>query len=245
MSIFDGSEKEIGRGAQAIVYRYKGFAYKVYNDNYPKEYIKGEYLIQDEINQMDLSVVKYYKTEKENVIKMDLIDGVTLAERMKCENYAHGIEDMIQLQKQILQKINHNLPTLKSYALKDLNHMTIDEEKKKKAIEIMDCIPETDNLLHLDFHLLNIMYAKGVYYIIDWINARIGNPVYDYARSYIILNEIAEGLAQQYLALLEQDKEIDLTYFNQAVYVMALLRTKEHKSVRTEELIQNMENTID
>lgn len=45
MSIFDGSQKEIGRGKQAIVFRYNGFAYKVYKNEYPKEWIQGELFI--------------------------------------------------------------------------------------------------------------------------------------------------------------------------------------------------------
>lgn len=35
MTIFDGSEREIGKGAKAKVYAYKGDAYKVYNQGYP------------------------------------------------------------------------------------------------------------------------------------------------------------------------------------------------------------------
>ena len=36
---FDGSQKVIGKGAQAVVFLYQGFAYKVYNESYPAEWI--------------------------------------------------------------------------------------------------------------------------------------------------------------------------------------------------------------
>lgn len=39
---FDGTEKIIGRGAQAKVFLYQNFAYKVYNSSYPAEWILFE-----------------------------------------------------------------------------------------------------------------------------------------------------------------------------------------------------------
>ena len=39
---FDGSQKKIGKGAQAEVLLYHGFAYKVYNKSYPAEWIAFE-----------------------------------------------------------------------------------------------------------------------------------------------------------------------------------------------------------
>ena len=39
---FDGSQKVIGKGAQAEVFLYHGFAYKVYKESYPAEWITFE-----------------------------------------------------------------------------------------------------------------------------------------------------------------------------------------------------------
>ena len=39
---FDGSQKVIGKGAQAEVLLYHGFAYKVYKESYPAEWIAFE-----------------------------------------------------------------------------------------------------------------------------------------------------------------------------------------------------------
>ena len=58
MPVFDGSEKIIGRGAQAVVYHWQGFAYKVYPDQYPKEWIRHELQVQDVVSKLNLPVVK-------------------------------------------------------------------------------------------------------------------------------------------------------------------------------------------
>ncbi|HEY3109423.1 MAG TPA: aminoglycoside phosphotransferase family protein [Chloroflexota bacterium] len=52
----------------------------------------------------------------------------------------------------------------------------------------LEAIARRDVLLHLDFHPLNVLVAGGeVAAIIDWANARAGDPRADVARTYTIL----------------------------------------------------------
>lgn len=74
---FDGTQKLIGKGAQAEVFSYHGFAYKVYNESYPAEWIAFEKQ-QKAVNKAGLSPVKYYDTDDPHIIKMDLVQGEQL-----------------------------------------------------------------------------------------------------------------------------------------------------------------------
>lgn len=247
MPIFDGSQREIGKGAQAVVYLYKGYAYKVYSDHYPAAWINGELLIQNEINKTVLPVVRYYATEEPNILKMDFIDGVTLGDRMQHEGYGHGVADLVQLQQQIHRVTGANIPTFKSYAVDTLHAMRVDPQRKSRALGILDAIPERPNLLHLDFHFLNIMYAQGQYKLIDWINARVGNPIFDFARSYVLLSEIPPAygdFSQEYMALITKEKLVDSADLHQAIYVCALLRTSESNRSETTALLEKAEAAL-
>ena len=75
---FDGSQKVIGKGAQAEVLLYHGFAYKVYKESYPAEWIAFEKKQQQAVNKTGLCSVKYYDTDNPYIIKMDLVEGVQL-----------------------------------------------------------------------------------------------------------------------------------------------------------------------
>ena len=75
---FDGSQKIIGKGAQAEVLLYHGFAYKVYNQSYPAEWIAFEKEQQQAVNKAGLCPVKYYDTDDTHIIKMDLVEGEQL-----------------------------------------------------------------------------------------------------------------------------------------------------------------------
>lgn len=241
MTIFDGSEREIGKGAQAKVYAYKGNAYKVYNRGYPAQWISFERKVQEEVNRTNLPVVKYEGTEDPHIIKMELIDGVTLGDRIQTEGYKKGIQDLVELQKMVHSVTNLALPTLREYAFDILEKLDTDLHAKINARRILDEIVDTNNLLHLDFHFLNVMYTGEKYYIIDWINARLGNPVFDFARTFVLLNEISPCIAENYLTEIFKDSKFNTKVFWRAVYVMALLRLKESKSEKTINLLREVE----
>lgn len=235
--MFDGSQKEIGRGMQAIVYYYKGFAYKVYQKEYPKEWIHFEVQIQNEINKTQLPVVKYYETEDLHVTKMDFLDGVTMADRLQKGKYKSGVEDLLALQKKVNAITDVKVPMFKPFATREINQMQFEQGAKDKALKYLEEIEERYNLIHLDFHFSNIMFVHDKYYIIDWINTRLGNPIFDYARSYVLMNEFAYRQGQKYHSLIQKDKEVDTSKLDKAVYVMALLRLKEQMSERTLSLL--------
>lgn len=241
MSIFDGSQVVIGRGAQATVYLYRGSAYKVYKEDYPAAWISVELHIQQQLAKTDLPVVTYFPTPDPHILKMDYIPGKTLGDRVRTDRYKNGIVDMLVLQKSVHSHTQVPLAPFTPWAEGQLANMDIDPRAKARALEFLADIPQQPNLLHLDFHLLNILHTGQQYYIIDWVNAKTGNPIYDFARSYVILHEFVYRLSSSYLSRITKDRDIDMTHFQKALYIMALLRLKEHRSKKTLALLAALE----
>lgn len=73
---------EVGFGMMAKVYSYQGYAYKCFNEGYPKEWIEYEYRIQQEIMKSGLPIPQYYESEFPNSIKMDLINGISMYDKL-------------------------------------------------------------------------------------------------------------------------------------------------------------------
>lgn len=48
-------------------------------------------------------------------------------------------------------------------------------------------LPDGDDLCHMDFHPDNLLFTGRGWMILDWMNARCGNPLADIARSALIL----------------------------------------------------------
>ena len=87
-------------------------------------------------------------------------------------------------------------------------------------------------------HFLNIMIPSDAelladkinYTIIDWMNARLAPPVFDYARTYVIFNEFAKEAVGFYKTAIWPDLQalgISEEDFFDAVKVCTVLRSKE------------------
>lgn len=242
MLLMDGTQKEIGLGKQAIVYYYKDYAYKVFN-NANKDWIDYEVYVQNEILKSNLPVIKYHDSN-DCYIKMDYIEGQTLGSKILKDKYKNGVEDLLFLQRKIHRVKSLNLKSFKVFALEQLDSLDVSTVQKNNVLNILNDLDDCDVLLHLDFHFLNIMESNNEYTIIDWVNAKLGNPLFDYARTYVIMNEFAFRLGKKYLTLLRNDQEINSINLDQAIYVMALFRLNEEKSERTLKLISEFEDKM-
>ena len=228
--IFDGSGIVIGRGAQADVYSFHGYAYKVYKPAYPVEWIEFEKRQQSEVNRAGLSPVRYYDTEDPHIVKMDLIEGVTLEKKM-FEGFSGGFD----LLAKMFRKVHQADPSdVQMPRLIDTAGIGLSEEDKNKILPIIERLSSSleNRICHLDMHFLNVMLPKdgSEPVIIDWINSRIAPAVFDYARTYVVLKECApevlglyeDAVASDIAALGITDKD-----FDDAVTVCTVIRNRE------------------
>ena len=228
--IFDGSEKVIGRGAQADVYSFQGYAYKVYRPSYPVEWIGFEKRQQSEINRAGLSPVRYYDTEDPHIVKMDLIEGDTLEKKM-----LGGFTGGFDLLAEMFRKVHKADPSgVQMPRLIDTAGIGLSEEEKNKIFPVIERLSSTlDNrICHLDMHFLNVMLPKdgSEPVIIDWINSRIAPAVFDYARTYVVLKECAPevlGLYESAVAADIASLKISDKDFEDAVTVCTVIRNRE------------------
>lgn len=237
-SIFEAEKKQIGVGKRAVVYFYDGFAYKVYKPPYPTEWVQYEIETQQKLCKTSLPVVRYFKTEDPYIIKMDYLEGITLGERIKTQRYKQGVEDLIRLQKEIHSAENTALPKITERFFTRLEKVNFDDTHKALAIKCLKEIEDKNHLCHLDFHFNNIMFSNDQYYIIDWVDAGVCNPILDFARTYVILYEYANRMSQKYLSFIKKDKSIETKNIDKAIYLMALLRTAEGAGPKVYELAE-------
>lgn len=235
----------IGQGKMANVYLWKGFAYKCFEANYPEEWLDYEMNLQNVISACHLPTVKYMPSEFPNSIKMDYIEGISLADRMRKEKYKDGVDDLFHLFKEVHAIREIELPKLNPYLVREISEMTYDEKLQADALQYISEIPDDQVLCHLDFHFLNIMYSNNQYTIIDWVNAKLGNSIYDFARSYVILHEFTFRLSKKFLSRVQKEYSFDPTDLTKAILVMALHRLTETDSDKVKALIHELSETLD
>ena len=233
---FDGTQKVIGKGAQAEVLLYHGFAYKVYKESYPAEWIAFEKEQQKAVNKAGICPVKYYDTDDPHIIKMDLVTGDQLE-----KSVPKAPEQGFLLLAKAFRFVHEadasdtTIPPLSATA-----GFALSDEEKSVVLPIIERLSQKYKscICHLDMHFLNIMIPsdeeliadKINYTVIDWMNTRIAPPVFDYARTYVIFDEFAKEAVDFYKAAVWPDiQALGITEedFFDAVKVCTVLRSKE------------------
>lgn len=232
---------EIGEGMIAKVYSWEGYAYKCFNEAYPKEWLEFELNQQKEVCKSSLPIPKYYESEFKNSIKMDLIQGVSMAERLTDCGKKQIMDDFMYWFEKIHEVSNLKLHSLDKEIPSQIESSPVDDEIKVRArecFEYVNCVVLEQNVLcHMDYHLLNVMYEGNNIRLIDWVNARDGKPIWDFARTYVIFYQYVAGMKRDYekrvIALRGYSEEV----FKKAVYVEAVCRLNEQNTKRVKQLI--------
>lgn len=232
---------EIGAGMVAKVYSWKGYAYKCFNEGYPKEWIDYEYNQQNEICKCELPVPGYYESEFPNTIKMDLITGISMFERFDVAGKDVVMTDFMTWFKRIHEVKGLTLHSISKYLCKQIDVAPVTKEQKLYAKQcymfVEKEVLEDEALCHMDYHTLNVMYESDDIRIIDWVNAKNGKPIWDYARTYVIFYEYAAGLKRRYMKQVLALEGYSEDIFIKAVYVIAVCRLNEHDTKRVRQLI--------
>jgi len=232
--------KEIGIGKTAKVYSDGQYAYKVFLHDVAIEDINYEMKIQSLINtHTNLNVCHYHSLVDKQTIRMDLIEGISLADRIRKEKYKGWMDDFIDLQMDVYQYKDLDIPSAKVVFKRQILSSKLDKSYKDIALNILDSIDDQTTLCHFDFHPLNIIFDGSKYVIIDWVNAKLANPILDIARTYIIFKQYIKRQANRYLRLICQKMGYDIQAVHRVLPLMAFLRFQENDDSSFEnELLQ-------
>lgn len=142
--------------------------------------------------------------------------------------------------KSASEKINDfSIPYLNPTLIKRINSIDIEDSRKQLAIKFISEIEDKKALCHMDYHFFNIMCSDDKYLVIDWMDSKLGNPIYDYARSYIILYEFVSEFDELYLEAVKNQYDVDEADLKKAIYVMAVHRLAETNSNKLRDFINS------
>jgi hypothetical protein len=218
----------VGQGKIAKIVSDGVFAYKVFPTWVPLAYIKNEVDILKEIkSKTRLNIVECDLLKDEHALKMTLISGKTLANKMRKEKFQEGVETLIQCQTQCYQYHDLKLEDAFQNFEMQINTSQLETNIKIKALESLHSIPRQQVLCHFDIHFDNIMMEDDRWIIIDWANAKLGHPAMDIARTYIIMLQYVKRKANIYLRGICKEMNFKVEDVMKAVPLMATLRLLE------------------
>ncbi len=85
------------------------------------------------------------------------------------------------LHAMVHEKCSHELVDVRTAALEAMENDAVfsflSDASRQKLERYIRSLPESDNIIHLDFHTDNILCDGENYYVIDWMTADRGNPL--------------------------------------------------------------------
>jgi uncharacterized protein (TIGR02172 family) len=149
-------------------------------------------------------VGEIYELDGRSGLIYERLEGISMVEDMKTRpwKFLKHARSLAELQFKIHEKSTTGLPSYKDrlrYDIDETSHLT--DDLRRKARDLLDRLPDGQNICHGDFHPENVLITKKGPVVIDWMTACSGSSWADVARTNLILT-IGVKAAGKYLPLL-------------------------------------------
>ncbi|MBR3149077.1 MAG: phosphotransferase [Eubacterium sp.] len=183
----------IGEGANGIVYRTDpDTIVKVYKSPDSLAEIHNERELARKAFVMGIPTAIPYDVVKVGDLYgsvFELLDAKSFAQLI---NEGESVDALAKASVDILKTIHSTtlkpgeLPSKKTEAIGWAEYCLpyLPEETGAKLVELFKAIPETDTMLHGDYHIKNIMQQNGENLLIDMDTLAMGHPIYEFAAIY-------------------------------------------------------------
>ncbi len=201
-------EKPIALGRTAEVYAWEdGWVLKLFHDWFPEEAVRTEARLARAVQASGLHVpavgeileigdrlgLPYQRVHGSSILELVRAKPWTLPRfsRLLAELQA-GMHDSDTVT---------GLPPQRQRLENKIHHAQgLSPELKAAALEALAAMPQGAQLCHGDFHFDNVLMTADGPVVIDWIDATLGRPLADVARSsVIILGILAPGSAANWV----------------------------------------------
>lgn len=235
--------KAIAKRETKTVYQDDDKTVKLFVENYSKANILNEALNQARVEEStDLNIPKLIEVSKiENrwALVSEHIEGTPLNLLMKDnpEKQDEYLELFVKIQLEVLSKQVPLLSRIKDKFRRKLTEANnIDENTRYELLQRLEGMKNHAKLCHGDFNPSNIIIKEsGEYYIIDWSHATQGNASADAARTFLIFSMEGENeLAEKYLNLFSKESNIEISYIQRWIPIVAATQMTKGKEEEQE-----------
>ncbi len=203
----------IGEGSNGKVYRYdRETIVKVFKKDDLDSIIKERDISKRALILGIPTAIPYdiVKVDGHYASAFELIDAKSFSEIIK-EN-PDSLSDCIDMSVSLLRNIHglelhqKEFPDYKGYLLSCLKDVeeALPDSVVVKARGLIEAIPESNHVVHGDFHTKNLMFQNDEVIIIDMDTLSLGNPVFEFAQqffAYTGLGEVDRSLVEGFFGI--------------------------------------------
>jgi uncharacterized protein (TIGR02172 family) len=191
-------ETPIAYGRTAEIYKWQnGQVLKLFHDWFGLEAIHYEQRINQAVHASGLpvpAVGEIIRVNDRNGLLYEYVAGSTMWEMMRPWNTFRFALQMAELHTEMhASTIEIDIPSQHQNLRNKINAAEVlPADLREKSLAELDSMPAGNQLCHGDFHPGNIMVSGQEVIIVDWIDATLGNPLADLARTTILFQGAVE-----------------------------------------------------
>ena len=164
---------------------------------YPEEWVDKEIYIHDILRaNTSLNVTELIKTTPHE-IRMLYLGKDSLDHHLINQFEDSKLVDFVHLQSEIHSYRALELENAHVVYKRWLEMSQLGSSVKEIAMDVLNKIEYKNNLCHFDFQPSHVVYYQNQYYTIDWIHAKLANPILDIAKTYVSLRLDSYDVAQK------------------------------------------------
>jgi tRNA A-37 threonylcarbamoyl transferase component Bud32 len=183
--------KVIARRENKVIYKYDGFAVKLFDDSFSKSDILNEALNHARVEETGLKVPALEDVEKIDgrwAIVSKFIEGKTLTELVKenPEKTEEYMERFVAIQLEMHKDRAPLLNPLYDKLYRKISECGLDASTRYDLHTRLESLPRHNKVCHGDLYPSNIIITpEDEAYILDWSHATQGNASSDAAIAYL------------------------------------------------------------
>jgi Ser/Thr protein kinase RdoA (MazF antagonist) len=195
----------LGAGNVAEAFEWGERVIKLYRSPDAKAAAFREAAIQAAVEKMGLPVAAVWGVQRVGGrwgVVFDRVGGTSFAERMREDPAIVPVylDHLARLHRRIHSHAAAELASLKLRMASAIAATNLLGEARKSALfGGLAGMPDGDRLCHGDFHPMNVLGELPHPVVIDWPDARRGDPAADVCRSWMLLKLHAAHMAEPYL----------------------------------------------
>ena len=235
-----------------VVTKDKGTVLKVFGPSYKVSAILNEAMNEARAAETGLPVAKVLEVLKIRdhwCIRREWIEGETLADVMAKDkkNLAKYLKEFVAIQCEIFKKTSERMGNLADKLDKQISASPLPRETRYDLHMKLQSFPRGKALCHGDFNPTNVIITpKGDWRVIDWSHVRLGDPLADVARTYLLFwlsGHVAA--AEKYMALACEALKAKLADVQKWLPVVAAAESSRDQTQKNHELLVHWASVVD
>ena len=236
-----------------VVPRDKDTVLKIFGPSYKVSAVLNEAMNEARAAETGLPVARVLevlKVRDQWCIRREWVEGKTLAETMAADkkNLLRYLKEFVAIQCEIFSKTSERMGNLAEKLDKQISASVLPKETRYDLHMRLQSMPRGKALCHGDFNPTNVIITPdGEWRVIDWSHVRLGDPLADVARTYLLFwlsGHVAA--AEKYMAIACEALKAKISDVQKWLPIVAAAESsKEQQSAKNHELLLHWASVVD